>query len=73
MGMSRIRRDQLRKKKTDPFEGRDAGSIDWSRYEARARRQMERSRARTLEGVDYAAKAPSTYRLGGRRDPGAIS
>ncbi|MDV8003175.1 hypothetical protein [Rhodococcus sp. IEGM 1408] len=73
MGMSRIRRDQLRKKKPDPLEGKDAASIDWSRAEARARSQMERSRARTLEGVDYAAKAPSTYRMGGRRDTGAIS
>ena len=72
MGMSRIRRKDL-KRKRDPLEGKKPEEIDWSRYEARARSQMSKSRARTLSGEDYRAQAPSTYRRGGRRDPGAIS
>lgn len=72
MGMNRIRRKDL-KRKPDPLEGKTPESIDWSRYEARARSQMERARGRTLSGEAYASKAPSTYRRGGRRDPGAIS
>jgi len=73
MGMSRVRRDQLRKRKADPLEGKDPATIDWSRYEARARTQMERSRARTLDGDAYRAQAPSQWRRGGRRDAGTYS
>lgn len=72
MGMNRIRRKDL-KRRRDPLEGKKPEEIDWAAREARARAQMDKSRARTLSGEDYAAKAPSTYRRGGRRDPGAIS
>ena len=72
MGMNRIRRKDL-KRKRDPLDGKKPDEIDWSRYEARARSQMDKSRARTLSGEDYRAQAPSTYRRTGRRDPGAMS
>lgn len=70
--MNRIRRKDL-KQKRDPLEGKKPEEIDWAAREARARAQMDKSRARTLSGEGYAAKAPSTYRMGGRRAEGGMS
>ncbi len=48
--------------------GTKAKNRDLARLEAQAVRDMAISRARTLEGLDYAAQKPDTYRIGGRRE-----
>lgn len=50
-----------RRKPTEP-------PLNMKRLEAQAVRDMATSRARTLEGLDYAAQKPDTYRIGGRRE-----
>lgn len=44
--------------------------IDWAAQERQARADMARSRARTLDGDDYAAQKSSDWRIGGRRSEG---
>lgn len=64
------RKPAPRKGRKKSRRGTKPRGIDWSAQERRARADMDRSRARTLDGESFAAQKPSDWRLGGRRAEG---